>query len=95
MIKFLYPQYLLLCLLAVPASIFYLTRIKSLTKIIDRDAKRYVIKLKLRTLLFSIAWIFLCIALATPVYGTRLVKDQKKGFSIIFVISLAFISLSL
>ena len=89
MIKFLYPQYLLLCLLAVPASIFYLTRIKSLTKIIDKDAKRYVIKLKLRTLLFSIAWIFLCIALATPVYGTRLVKDQKKGSSIIFVMDVS------
>ena len=85
MIKFLYPQYLLLCLLAVPASIFYLTRIKSLTKIIDKDAKRYVIKLKLRTLLFSIGWLCLCTALASPVYGTKLIAIQRKGASIIFV----------
>ena len=89
MIKFLYPQYLLLCLLVIPSSIFYLIRIKNLVKIIDKEAKKYIIKLKLRTLLFSVAWIFLCIALAIPTYGTKLVAIQKKGASIIFVMDIS------
>lgn len=89
MIKFLYPQYLLLCLLVIPSSIFYLTRIKKLVKIIGKEAKNYITKLKFRTLLFSLSWLFLCIALASPIYGTRLVLDQKKGASVIFVMDIS------
>ena len=89
MIKFLYPQYLLLCFLLIPSSIFYLARIKNLVKIIRKEEKNYIIKLKLRTFLFSLAWIFLCVALATPVYGTKLVPIQKKGASIIFVMDVS------
>lgn len=89
MIKFLYPQYLLLCLLVVPSSIFYLARIKNLVKIIGKEAKKCIIKLKLRAFLFSLSWLFLCIALAAPVYGTKLVLDQKKGASIIFVMDIS------
>jgi len=89
MIKFLYPQYLLLCLLVIPSSIFYLIRIKNLVKIIGKEAKNYIIKLKFRTLLFSLSWLFLCIALASPIYGTRLVLDQKKGASVIFVMDIS------
>ena len=89
MIKFLYPQYLLLCFLLIPSSIFYLARIKNLVNIIGKEEKNYIIKLKLRTFLFSLAWIFLCVALATPVYGTKLVPIQKKGASIIFVMDVS------
>ena len=89
MIRFLYPQYLLLCLLVIPSSIFYLIRIKNLVKIIGKEAKNYIIKLKFRTLLFSLSWLFLCIALASPIYGTRLVLDQKKGASVIFVMDIS------
>jgi len=89
MIKFLYPQYLLLCFLLIPSSIFYLARIKNLVKIVRKEEKNYIIKLKLRTFLFSLAWIFLCVALATPVYGTKLVPIQKKGASIIFVMDVS------
>ena len=89
MINFLYPQYLLLCLLVIPSSIFYFLRIKNLVKIIGKEAKNYIIKLKLRTLLFSIGWLCLCTALASPVYGTKLVAIQRKGASIIFVMDIS------
>jgi batB protein len=89
MFKFLYPQYLLFCLLVIPAYFFYLVRIKNLFKIIGKDAKNYIIKLKMRSLLFSLSWTFLCIALATPVYGTKLVTIQRRGASIIFVMDIS------
>ncbi|MGP1520203.1 MAG: vWA domain-containing protein [Treponema sp.] len=89
MIKVLYPQYLLLCLLVIPSSIFYLARIKKLFKIIGDEGKYYIVKLKIRTLLFSLSYICLCIALAGPVYGTKLVALQKKGASIVFVMDVS------
>ena len=89
MIKFLYPQYLLLCFLLIPSSFFYLARIKHLIKIVGKDSKKYIAKLKLRIVLFSSSWLFLCVALSTPIYGTKLVAIQKKGASIIFVMDVS------
>ncbi|MGP1439085.1 MAG: vWA domain-containing protein [Treponema sp.] len=91
MINFLYPHYLLFCFLVIPCSFFYLIRINKLVKIIGKKtkAKSYIIKLKIRTLLFSLAWICLCISLASPIYGTKIVSIQKRGASIIFVMDIS------
>lgn len=89
MIKFLYPQYLLFSFLVIPASLFYLARIKHLIKILGKDSKKYISKLKLRIVLFSFSWIFLCFALSSPIHGSKLVAIQKKGASIIFVMDVS------
>ena len=91
MIKFLYPEYLLLMLLALPVAFFYLRRVKGLKEIIGNEklAKSYFNRIKYRTLFFSMAFCFLCIALATPLYGTRLTSIQKKGASLLFVMDIS------
>ena len=91
MIKFLYPEYLLLTFLCFPASFFYLRRVKQLAEIagIKDVATNYFNRIKVRTFLFSISFCFLCIALASPIYGTRLISIQKKGASLLFVMDIS------
>ena len=91
MIKFLYPQYLLLSFLCLPASFFYLRRVHLLREIIgnERMRKNYLTRIKWRTLFFSISFCFLCIALACPIYGFRLSSIKKKGASLMFVMDIS------
>jgi len=91
MIKLLNPQYLFLSLLCLPCTFLYIKKLSLLKKIVNNEkkAKKYFIKLKIRTLLFSISWCFLCLALSSPIYGFKYIPIQKKGASIIFVMDIS------
>ena len=84
---FLYPHYLFLSLLCLPASFIYFLRLKKLKTFLNSKEKgsAYIFKLKLRAVLFSLGWIFSCIAISTPIYGKKNIAIHKKGKSIIFV----------
>ena len=91
MIKLLHPQYLFLSLLCAPCAFLYIKKLSLLKKIVDNEkkTKKYFIKLKIRTCLFSISWCFLCIALSSHIYGFKYVPIQKKGASIIFILDIS------
>jgi len=91
MIKFLHPEYLLIILFTPFASLFYLMRVQRLKNLIlpEKIAKRYFDRIKYRTFFFSLAFCFLCISLAGPLYGKRLVSVQKKGASLMFVMDIS------
>lgn len=91
MIKFLYPECLILSFLCLPASLFYLKRVSMLKEIIgsEKIAKSYFNRIKWRTFFFSLAFCFLCVALAVPIYGTHLTSVQKKGASLLFVMDIS------
>ncbi len=91
MIKFLYPQYLFFIFLSIIASFFYLKRVKRLKAIIGSEeiAQIYFNRIKCRTFLFSLSFCFLCVALASPMYGTQLISIKEKGASLIFVIDIS------
>jgi len=91
MINFLYPQYLLLIFLSLPALFFYLKRIKLLTKITgnEKHLKRYLFRLKIRSCIFFLAWVNLCFSLSTPLYGKKTIAVKKYGASVMFVIDIS------
>ncbi len=91
MVKFLYPQYLILSFLSLPALLFYLAQLNKLKSFLEGEkaGKRYIFLLKLRSVFFCLSWIFASIALSAPTYGIQNVPIQKKGASIIFVMDIS------
>lgn len=87
MIAFENTSYLFFILLLIPAlSLFFinLKRIKNRYSFLE-NSKEIIQKAKRRSLFFSLAWIFLILGLACPLWGAKPVSVRRKGISIIFV----------
>ncbi len=87
MIKFENINYLFLLLVLIPVLIFStINLIKFKKAYLDfPNAKKIIRKIRLRILSFSLAWIFLVLALVCPLWGEKPVSVRQRGVSVIFV----------
>lgn len=94
---FEHPEYLFIALACVPAGIFYFFRYrhieKSLLRFFFRKDSRFGTSLSrslaLKFVFFSLAWIFLSGAAASPRWGTELTASRQEGSSVIFVMDVS------
>lgn len=87
MIKFENGFYLFFILILIPVLIFFFINIhkvkKTYSKIINTN--KIIKRVKLRALFFSLAWFFLILALACPMWGAKPVSMRRKGVSVMIV----------
>ena len=96
-ITFMNPRALLLLAGIIPAIIvcfIQFRRIVTKCALPDTGPARHIMKLrrriKSRVFCWTIAWINLCIALADPAWGTKLIPVQKSGAAAAFVFDISY-----
>lgn len=93
----MYPRALLLLFLLIPAIIVCMIQFRRLVHkcaLTDTGPVRHILKLrrriKLRIICWGCAWVCLCIALAGPAWGTKLIPVQKSGAAVSFVFDISY-----
>ena len=91
MITFEKPLLLLLLLCIVPGCILFLYRLHNLMQRYTPDSRLQQLArtLKIRMVLWSISWSFLCLAVAVPLWGTRQVSTVKFGNTVVFAVDVS------
>lgn len=96
-ITLMHPRALLLLAGLVPAVIVCMIQFRRVVKncaLTDTGPARHILKLrrriKTRIFCWGIAWINLCIALAGPSWGTKLIPVQKSGAAVAFVFDISY-----
>lgn len=96
MIQFENSSLLLLVFLLIPSLFFFALSAKRLFQNLDfldskvLDRKRWLkLKLVIRSLCFSLSWIFFVIALSGPSWGTKAYPVQKAGLAMSFVFDIS------
>lgn len=87
MIEFENVYYLFLILVLIPVLILFFINIRKL-KIYYGDvlnSKKIIKRIELRAFFFSLAWIFLVLSFACPLWGAKPVSIRRRGTSVIFV----------
>lgn len=87
MIEFENMYYLLLILFLIPALILFFINIRKIKACYGDvlNSKKIIKRIKVRTFFFSLAWIFLILSLACPLWGAKPVSIRRRGTSVIFV----------
>ncbi|MEL3913708.1 vWA domain-containing protein [Treponema pedis] len=87
MIKFENYFYLIFILILIPILILFFINIRQLKKSYSNilNSDKIIAGIKLRTLFFSLAWIFLILSLACPLWGAKPVSVRRKGVSVMIV----------
>lgn len=96
-ITFTHPRALLLLAGIFPAVIVCLIQFRRIVRncaLTDTGPARHILKLrrriKARIFCWGIAWINLCIALAGPAWGTKLIPVQRSGAAVAFVFDISY-----
>lgn len=91
MIEFEKPLFLLFIICIPPAYAVMLYRIKKLQKSYAAAAgiQPIIRTLQIRTALWSIAWLFLSLAAAVPLWGTKQTTVIKHGNTVIFAVDIS------
>lgn len=96
-INFMHPRALLLLTALIPAVLVCIIQFRRIVRkcaLTDTGPARHILKMrrriKLRIFCWSIAWVNLCIALAGPSWGTRLIPVQKSGAAVSFVFDISY-----
>lgn len=87
MISFENPFYLFFTLLFIPALAAFFIHIRKIKKtyLYLENSKNIIKKAKLRAFFFSLAWLFLILGLACPLWGSKPVSVRRRGVSVMFV----------
>ncbi len=96
-VTLMHPRALALLACLIPAVIICLVQFRRIVKncaLTDTGPARHIMKLrrriKIRIFCWSLAWINLCVALAGPAWGTRLIPVQKSGAAVAFVFDISY-----
>lgn len=91
MVEFEKPLFLLLLLCIPPACAVTLYRIKKLQRsyAAAEGIQRMIRTLRIRTALWSVGWLFLCLAAAVPLWGTKQTTVIKHGNAVIFAVDIS------
>lgn len=91
MIEFEKPFFLLFIIAILPACAVTLYRIKKLRESYAAAGEIHAIirTLRIRTALWSIGWLFLSIAAAVPLWGTKQTTVVKHGNAVIFAVDIS------
>ncbi|MGL4985953.1 MAG: VWA domain-containing protein, partial [Treponemataceae bacterium] len=94
------PLFLYAILLIIPASLIIMANYKKIIKTVGFAQKNYFkhsfsyrtikIRIVLRVLSWSLAWIFLCIAISGPYFGKKNMIVQKNSQAISFVFDISY-----
>ncbi len=87
MIKFENTNYLFLLLLLLPIIFFKFKNLRKFKREYKNfpNAKRILRRSNIRMLFFCLSWIFLVLAMACPLWGSKPVSVRQRGSSVIFV----------
>ncbi len=87
MISFENSVYLFFILFLLPVWFIFYINLKKIQKAYSglENTKKIIKKAKIRALFFSVAWIFLILGLACPLWGSKPVSVRRRGVSVMFV----------
>lgn len=94
---FEHPLYLLASLAVIPAGFFYFSRFRTIERALlpmmfpGKERTDFFLSrmIMLRFAFFSLSWIFLCIASASPRWGTEFVATRQEGSSVVCVMDIS------
>lgn len=96
-VSLMHPRALLLLVCLVPAIMTCFIQFRRIVRkcaLTDTGPSRHIMKMrrriKVRIFCWSAAWICLCIALAGPAWGTKLIPVQKSGAAVSFVFDISY-----
>ncbi|AIN94234.1 vWA domain-containing protein [Treponema putidum] len=87
MISFENPAYLFLIIFLLPVWFIFYINLKKIKKayLSLENLKKIIKKAKTRALFFSLAWIFLVLGLACPLWGAKPISVRRRGVSVMLV----------
>ena len=87
MINFENPAYLFLIIFLLPVWFIFYINLKKIKNAYSglENLKKILKKAKTRALFFSLAWIFLILGLACPLWGSKPISVRRRGVSVMLV----------